>query len=219
MAAISESATGATSSAERAFYGRADDDLACRDDGHGGRTAGPIARWRPYVEEASLRFGVPVSWIDQVMRAESGGLTTVGNGPIRSRAGAMGLMQLMPATWADIRARLTLGTDPDDPRDNILAGTLFLRLMYDRFGYPGLFGAYNAGPERYANVLVGRARLPRETIAYMRATEGPSCAVQPTPAPTPQGLFVVRNEPFPAPSPTISAQPQATLFAIQKPVP
>src|SRR3546814_13425104 len=62
--------------------------------------------------------------------------------PIRSRAGAMGLMQLMPATWADMRARVGLGRNPDDPRDNILAATFCLRLMYDRFGYPGLFGAY-----------------------------------------------------------------------------
>ena len=43
----------------------------------------------------------------------------------------MGLVQLMPATWMDMRARLSLGSNPDDPRDNILAGTFFLRLMYD----------------------------------------------------------------------------------------
>jgi hypothetical protein len=49
--------------------------------------------------------------------------------------------------------------DPHAPRDNILAGTLYLRLMYDRFGYPGLFGAYNAGPGRYASYLARRASL------------------------------------------------------------
>ena len=58
----------------------------------------------------------------------------------------MGLMQLMPATWAAMRAEHGLGHDPHDPRDNILAGTAYLRAMYDRFGYPGLFAAYNAGP-------------------------------------------------------------------------
>lgn len=41
--------------------------------------------------------------------------------------------------------------------------------MYDRFGYPGLFAAYNAGPARYAAYLSGRATLPRETRAYMAA--------------------------------------------------
>src|SRR3546814_584620 len=94
--------------------------------------ADEFERWRPMIEEASTRFGIPTSWIERVMRAESRGLTMLNGRPIRSRAGAMGLMQLMPATWADMRARLGLGRNPDDPRDNILAATFFLRLMYDR---------------------------------------------------------------------------------------
>src|SRR3546814_16867621 len=97
------------------------------------------------------------------MRAEIRSLTILYGRPIRSRAGAMGLMQLMPATWADMRARLGLGRNPDDPRDNILAATFFLRLMYDRFGYPGLFGAYTAGPGAYSAWLAGNRRIPRET--------------------------------------------------------
>lgn len=128
-----------------------------------------IADWRPYVTEASARFGIPVAWIEAVMRAESRGRTTLDGRPIRSSAGAMGLMQLMPGTWAEMRARLGLGHDPDDPRDNILAGTFYLRLMYDRFGYPGLFAAYNAGPARYIAHLSGRAALPRETVGYLAA--------------------------------------------------
>lgn len=134
--------------------------------------ADPVARWRPHVEEASSRFGVPVAWIERVMRAESGGRLSLGGRPIVSSAGAMGLMQLMPGTWADMRSRLGLGADPHAPRDNILAGTLYLRLMHDRFGYPGLFAAYNAGPARYAAVLAGRSRLPAETRAYLAATAG-----------------------------------------------
>src|SRR3546814_3744389 len=67
-----------------------------------------------------------------------------------------------------MRRRLGLGSDPHAPRDNILAGTLYLRLMYDRFGYPGLFGAYNAGPARYAAYLEGRRSLPGETRDYLR---------------------------------------------------
>lgn len=134
--------------------------------------ADEVARWRPYVVEASSRFGVPMAWIERVMRAESGGRTELDGRPIMSRAGAMGLMQLMPGTWAEMRSRLALGTDPHAPRDNILAGTFYLRLMHDRFGYPGLFAAYNAGPARYAAVLAGRARLPAETRAYLTATAG-----------------------------------------------
>ena len=105
-----------------------------------------VADWHLYSTEASLHFGVPVRWIERVMRAESDGRTTADGHPIRSRAGAIGLMQLMPATWRSMRLALGLGTDPDNPRDNILAGTFYLRLLYERFGYPGLFAAYDAGP-------------------------------------------------------------------------
>src|SRR3546814_12449514 len=80
----------------------------------------------------------------------------------------MGLMQIMPGTWADVRGRLGLGNDPHHPRDNITAGTYYLRLMYDRFGYPGLFGAYNAGPARYAAFVSDGRPLPAETRAYVR---------------------------------------------------
>ncbi len=89
-------------------------------------------------------IGVPVDCIERVMRAESGGRTMLGGRPIVSSAGAMGLMQLMPGTWADMQGRLGLGSDPHAPRDNILAGTLYLRLMHDRFGYPGLAGPATA---------------------------------------------------------------------------
>lgn len=131
-----------------------------------------VADWRPFTTEASQRFGVPVAWIERVMQAESGGRTMLQGRPIVSRAGAMGLMQLMPGTWAEMRAALGLGGDPFDPSDNILAGTAYLRRMYDRFGYPGMFAAYNAGPGRYAAYLAGRQPLPGETIAYLAAVAG-----------------------------------------------
>ncbi len=135
-------------------------------------SADPVDNWRPLIAEASARFGIPADWIERVMRAESGGRTMFRGRPITSRAGAMGLMQLMPGTWAAMRAELGLGRDPHDPRDNILAGTAYLRAMYDRFGYPGLFAAYNAGPERYAQYLQARRSLPRETRAYLAQLGG-----------------------------------------------
>ncbi len=144
--------------------------------------ADAVTRWRPYSREASQRFGVPLDWIERVMRAESGGRTQRNGRPITSRAGAMGLMQIMPGTWTELRARLGLGADPHDPRNNILAGTFYLRLMYDRFGHPGLFGAYNAGPARYAASLAGGRPLPEETRAYLAQLAG---AASPTPAPEP----------------------------------
>src|SRR5690242_19690508 len=63
-------------------------------------TSALIARWTPFIKEASRRFGIAEDWIKAVIRMESGGHPTSTNGaPITSKAGAMGLMQLMPATW------------------------------------------------------------------------------------------------------------------------
>lgn len=121
-------------------------------------------RYAAHVAEASQRFGVPAAWIRAVMRAESAG-------DVRaiSSAGAMGLMQIMPDTWADLRVRHQLGSDPYDPRDNILAGAAYLREMHDRFGSPGFLAAYNAGPGRYEEYLAGARSLPAETRAYVAA--------------------------------------------------
>ncbi|WP_373276321.1 lytic transglycosylase domain-containing protein [Sphingomonas agri] len=120
---------------------------------------------------ASKRFGIPASWIREVMDAESAGRNAILGVPIVSPAGAMGLMQLMPATWSEMRDAHELGTNPFDPHDNILAGTAYLRAMYDRFGYPGLFAAYNAGPSRYERFLAG-TELPAESMRYAARITG-----------------------------------------------
>jgi len=133
----------------------------------GAARADPIERWAAHVDEASARFKIPVQWVRRVMDIESGGRALIDGRPVVSRAGAMGLMQLMPGTWRDMRALLGLGPDPFDPHDNILAGAAYLRLMYNRFGYPGFFAAYNAGPRRYADYLLRGRPLPAETIAYV----------------------------------------------------
>ena len=114
-----------------------------------------------YIAEAAQRFGIPETWIRAVMRVESAG-------DVRaiSSAGAIGLMQVMPATWAELRVRHRLGGNPYDPRDNILAGAAYLREMHDRYGSPGFLAAYNAGPGRYEEYLAGRP-LPAETRAYV----------------------------------------------------
>ena len=126
-----------------------------------------LDRWQDFLAEASRRFGVPEVWIRAVMQAESGGRTILEGRPMTSRAGAMGLMQVMPGTYEEMRRAHRLGSDPHDPRNNILAGTAYLRAMYDRYGYPGLFAAYNAGPERYNEYLRDGRPLPSETRAYL----------------------------------------------------
>jgi hypothetical protein len=115
-----------------------------------------------FVAEASQRFGIPALWIRAVMRVES-----VDDVHATSPKGAMGFMQIMPETWAELRARYHLGADPYDPRDNILAGAAFLREMHDHYGSPGFLAAYNAGPTRYEEHLATGRELPAETQAYV----------------------------------------------------
>jgi len=134
-----------------------------------------IDQWQPFIAEASRRFGVPEQWIRDVMRTESAGLTTLDGVPITSSAGAMGLMQVMPETYAAMRQRYGLGADPYDPRDNILAGVAFLRELFDRYGYPGCFAAYHAGPRRFEEYLRLGRPLPPETWRYL-TTIAPSVA-------------------------------------------
>ena len=124
-------------------------------------TGDPFAAW---IAEAAHRFDIPASWIRSVMRVESRD-----DARAVSPKGAMGLMQLMPETWADLRLRYGLGSDPFDPRDNILAGTAYLRELHDRFGDPGFLAAYNAGPARYEAFLATGGPLPDETRAYVAA--------------------------------------------------
>lgn len=117
-----------------------------------------------YIAEAAHRFGVPEHWIRAVMRVES-----AGDMRAISSAGAMGLMQIMPATWAELRARYGLGNDPYAPRDNIMAGAAYLREMHDRYGSPGFLAAYNAGPGRYEEYRATGRPMPAETRAYVAA--------------------------------------------------
>ncbi|MBB2160824.1 lytic transglycosylase domain-containing protein [Gluconacetobacter sacchari] len=123
--------------------------------------------WRPYIADASTRFSVPQEWVRAVIQQESGGHEYLDGQPITSSAGAMGLMQLMPQTYADMQAQNGLGPDPYEPHDNILAGTAYIRLMYDRYGAPGFLAAYNAGPQRLDDYLQTGRQLPNETINYL----------------------------------------------------
>lgn len=133
----------------------------------------PVDHWQPLIDMAARRFGIPVAWIRAVMRAESGGHAMHDGRPITSPAGAMGLMQIMPATWAELRRRYHLGADPYDPRANILAGAAYLHELFVRFGYPDLFAAYHAGPSRFAADLANGTPLPAATRAYLAALSLP----------------------------------------------
>ena len=121
-----------------------------------------IDRYAVYITEASQRFAIPVTWIQAVMEIES-----ACNATAVSPKGAMGLMQLMPETWSELRTKYHLGNNPFDPHDNILAGAAYLRALFDRFGAAGFLAAYNVGPERFEEYLAGHRPLSDETRRYL----------------------------------------------------
>jgi hypothetical protein len=99
--------------------------------------AAPVAPlpYRELVTAAATREGVDARLLDAVIRVESGYRADA-----RSRKGAMGLMQLMPATAQRYAVR-----NPYDPTDNINAGTRHLKSLLDRFELSIALAAYNAG--------------------------------------------------------------------------
>lgn len=159
-----------------------------------------------HVRDAAQRFGIPESWIWAVMRVESGGKISA-----TSLVGAMGLMQVMPATWANLTARHSLGDNAYDPRANIMAGAAYLRQMHDRYGSTGFLAAYNAGPGRYEQYLRGARGLPAETRNYVAKL-----------APMISGGAVSQNissipSDAPKPPPLRPSWTQASLFAVRSP--
>src|SRR5712671_755384 len=121
-----------------------------------------IDRWAAYIAEAARRFGRPEAWVRAVMEAESGGAADA-----TSLAGAIGLMQIMPDTYAELRAQYGLGANAYDPHDNIIAGTAYMSEMIELFGVPNFLTAYNAGPARLEDHLRRGSPLPRETQRYL----------------------------------------------------
>ncbi len=163
-----------------------------------------LAKSDPYADfiaEAAQRFEIPEIWIRAVMRAESDG-----DSRALSPKGAIGLMQIMPATWEEIRTKHLLGTDPYDPHDNIIAGAAYIRQLYDRYGSPGFLAAYNAGPKRYDEHLAKGTPLPVETrnyVAVLTAVIG-------------DGATAERQRDDTSPAPQWASAP---LFVGQKPAP
>ncbi len=128
-----------------------------------------LDRWNPVVREAAEKYDVPAMWLRAVMRNETGGRTVMsGNVPIVSHAGAQGLMQLMPGTYEEMAATHGLGADPFNARDNIHAAAAYLRWLKSRYGFPGMFAAYNFGPGNWELHRRGRRALPTETRNYLK---------------------------------------------------
>lgn len=112
------------------------------------------------IQRASEDYGVDPRLIAAVIQAESGG-----DPAARSSAGAMGLMQLMPGTAAELGLE-----EPFDPRQNITTGTRYLKQLLDR--YRGdirlALAAYNWG---LGNLESRPEAMPRETRDYVAKVE------------------------------------------------
>lgn len=103
-------------------------------------SAGGDSRYRRFdshINEAAALYQLPVHFVRAVIKVESNFNPTV-----VSHVGAMGLMQLMPRTAQSMGVR-----DPFDPRQNILGGTRYLRILANLFGGDLVLtvAAYNAG--------------------------------------------------------------------------
>lgn len=175
--------------------------------------------WGPYIREAATNYDVPEKWIREVMRQESGGHLYGHSGDlITSGAGAMGLMQVMPATYDDLRSRYReLGDDPYDPHNNIRAGAAYLREMYDIYGAPGFLAAYNAGPGRLDDYLTRNRTLPSETRRYVAAI-GPRIAGYEPQRASPGAAYAMNSVPLDIPAGPRYPQ-YDTAFASTVPVP
>ncbi|MEA1899293.1 MAG: transglycosylase SLT domain-containing protein [Thermodesulfobacteriota bacterium] len=116
------------------------------------------SKYDHFISEASIKYGVSFPLLKALIKIESDF-----NPKAVSKAGAMGLMQIMPENFDALKI-----TNPFNPRENILGGTLYLKQLMIRFEgkLPLALAAYNAGPNRVARYK----RIPhiKETENYVK---------------------------------------------------
>jgi soluble lytic murein transglycosylase-like protein len=126
---------------------------------------GDRQRMVEFIENAAVINGLPVEFLTRLLRQESGL-----NHQAVSPAGALGVAQFMPATASERGL-----VDPFNPFEAIPKSAELLRDYRSRFGNLGFAAAaYNAGPQRVRDWLLGRSPLPRETRDYVAKITGRS---------------------------------------------
>lgn len=117
------------------------------------------AIYYPAMAQVACEFAIPIDLMDAVIAQESGY-----NPYAVSRAGAMGMMQIMPGTARNLGLLA-----PWDAMANMRSGARYFRTQLDRFGAAHLaLAAYNAGPER-RSLAFGRIPSIPETLSYVRS--------------------------------------------------
>lgn len=147
-----------------------------------GGATGPANDLDPVFDEAGQRFGVDPDLLRAQAAVESGG-----NRYAISPKGAVGIMQVMPETYGQLREQYPdLSANPFHARSNVMAGAAYLRQMHDQFGPSGAVAAYNAGPGKYQDYLNGDADLPDETQKYVSKVTDAYSKKAPEPPPQPK---------------------------------
>src|SRR5215471_106296 len=162
------------------------------------------------IKLAARRFGIPEGLLERQIMAESGG-----NPAARSPAGALGLMQLMPATARGLGVE-----NPLNPHENIMGGAKYLRDQFNKFGnWREALAAYNAGPGAVAKYggVPPFAETRHYVSSILRGLPNVGAAPQaPPPAAT-------ASAGMGASAPTLPAQPNfmqmAQQFADQSQIP
>lgn len=127
----------------------------------------PLDPWGPYINQSSQRFNVPDQWIRAIILQETRGYQYYNKRPVTSPHGAKGLMQIKSTTYKALAKRYSLGSDVYDPHDNIMAGTGYIRTLYNKYGAPGFVAAYHGGPGTLNAYLQHGKALPKSTKNYL----------------------------------------------------
>ena len=128
----------------------------------------PVGTYDDLIKSASHRYGVPPALVKAVIHAES-----AFDPRAVSPKGAMGLMQLMPAT-----AQLMGVAQPFHASQNVRGGTRYLRSLHDRYGsWTHTLAAYNAGPsavDQYRGVppYAETRQYVKRVLSYYRRYHG-----------------------------------------------
>lgn len=154
---------------EWGWYDRAIQTVALSDHSHDLELRFPVL-YRDVIESNAQHYGLDPGWIYGVVRQESGFVVDA-----RSPAGALGLMQLMPATGRETLRKLKLGARTAEAllsvEHNVRLGVTYLKGVLERYGGHQVLAtaSYNAGPNRVASWVPSTeldADVWVETIPY-----------------------------------------------------
>ena len=110
--------------------------------------------------EAERLYGLPKNLLARVAYQESHFRSDIISGALKSKSGAVGIMQIIP--------RWHPGVNPLDPIEAIPYAAKYLKELYNRFGsWNEALAAYNWGPGNLSRFLAGEKRMPLETKNYV----------------------------------------------------